>query len=483
MAEDVTDMTVSLEFNGTQVATNPSRYNASVNTGSVVSVTFSDGARIAITNFDDKEAQDPVYGVPAASSGVEIANLYMYGMNMLDSGATFRVYDYSSGSLGTLLYTFSSDWDSDATIQFRYDTSGKTISILTSSDAHYPATDGSITGFSGSQVMSGPVCFLRGTRILTDRGEIAVEALRAGDRVATRFGGLQAVKWIGTQCFEGRFAGRGGTPVCIKAGAIGPNRPHSDLWVSPGHAVLVGELLVHAGALVNGATITQPPCAGEIAYFHLELAAHDCVLAEGMWAESYFEDHNRDDFHNAASFHAAFPGQAARREATCLPIVTADDPRVPAMRAALVPPAVAEPQAADADIHFVIDGRRVEAASHGNAAWQVQVPAGASELRLRSLATRPSVAGGSGDDWALGVLLWSIEAAGEDETRIIPVDHPGLGVGLHAVERRDGQTWRWTDGDAAIPVGLLGVTAAPVSVTVRGYHPKLDRGAAVRDAA
>jgi hypothetical protein len=64
------------------------------------------------------------------------------------------------------------------------------------------------------------------------------------------------------------------------------------------------------------------------------------VLANGAWAESYFEDHNRDSFHNAAEFHALHPGQVPERQQTCLPVITADHPGIAALRRMLTPAAL-----------------------------------------------------------------------------------------------------------------------------------------------
>jgi hypothetical protein len=185
------------------------------------------------------------------------------------------------------------------------------------------------------QLEAQATCFLRGTLILTARGEVKVEALRAGDLVATRFGGLRPIRWIGTQRFEGRLAGKEHQPIRLAAGSLGNGMPSCDLFVSPGHAVLVSEVLAHAGALVNGETITQVRLREVIKYFHLDLGPHDCVLANGAWAESYFEDRNRDSFHNAGEFHARFPGHEAVRQATCLPIVTAGHPGIGGVRAGM----------------------------------------------------------------------------------------------------------------------------------------------------
>jgi hypothetical protein len=189
---------------------------------------------------------------------------------------------------------------------------------------NFSRTAGSTVSFTAGDFTT---CFLRGTLILTSRAEVPVEKLRAGDLVATKFGGLRPIRWIGTQRFHPRFAGKTSTPIRFAPGSLGQGIPSTTLFVSPGHALLVGEVLAHAGALVNGTTITQPAFQGDsIDYFHLDLGPHDCVLANSAWAESYFEDQNRDSFHNAADFHARFPGHEPERQATCLPIVTAEHP-------------------------------------------------------------------------------------------------------------------------------------------------------------
>ena len=209
-----------------------------------------------------------------------------------------------------------------------------------------PYSNGDSVSFTAGTLA---VCFLHGTLILTSRGEVPVETLKAGDLVVTRFGGLRPVRWVGTQRFEGRLAGKGHQPIRFGRGSLGDGIPSCDLLVSPGHAMLIQDgqgrdLLAHAGALVNGSTITQEQVRGEIEYFHIDLGPHDCVLANGAWAESYFEDRNRDSFHNAAEYHARFPGHVAERQASCLPIITAGHPGLGGVRRSLAP--VAERRAA-----------------------------------------------------------------------------------------------------------------------------------------
>ncbi len=151
------------------------------------------------------------------------------------------------------------------------------------------------------------MCYLRGTRILTPLGEVAVEALRIGDRVVTRFGGTRAIQWIGRQVFAAHSVAE--FPVHIRAGALGEQMPARDLWVSPGHSMLIEGRLILAKLLVNGVTITQGPVMGAvIEYFNLDLGEHDCVIAEGTWSETFADAPGlRGQFHNAESYEALYP--------------------------------------------------------------------------------------------------------------------------------------------------------------------------------
>ncbi len=154
------------------------------------------------------------------------------------------------------------------------------------------------------------VCYLRGTRIVTHEGERAIETLRPGDFVAAHSGGFRPVKWVGLQSFGARFVARNRDrlPVKIEASALGHHLPERDLYVSPGHSLLLDGQLVLARDLVNGITITQPMREADTHYYLLELDTHDCVIAEGVWAETYADAPGlRNQFHNVAEFHERFP--------------------------------------------------------------------------------------------------------------------------------------------------------------------------------
>jgi len=145
---------------------------------------------------------------------------------------------------------------------------------------------------------------------MTPAGEVAVEDLQIGDTLITRFNGYRRIKWIGRQSFGRQFVRNNyeQIPVRIAAGALGPNVPKRDLFVSPGHSMLVDGKLLLAKNLVNGLTITQNLVPEEIHYYQPEFETHDCVLAEGAWSESYADTPGfRQSFHNVAEFYALYP--------------------------------------------------------------------------------------------------------------------------------------------------------------------------------
>ncbi len=170
-----------------------------------------------------------------------------------------------------------------------------------------------------------PVCFSSGTNILTQSGDVPVEQLAVGDRVVTTTGEVRPIRWIGHRYLNGHgcVLPHDQQPVRIRAGAFGPGLPARDLRLSPGHPVLVGADADGAGGhlvpimcLINGTSISREPVSS-VTYWHVELDAHDILLAEGLSAESYLDWGDRP-FFTEGSDHAlhnpdfVVPGLAAR---------------------------------------------------------------------------------------------------------------------------------------------------------------------------
>ena len=168
---------------------------------------------------------------------------------------------------------------------------------------------GGYFGFDDVSVVNPAACFCRGTLILTDRGQVAVEVLAIGDRVITLGGSPQPVRWIGRRSYRGRsLAGRSHLyPVVIREGALGDGLPCRDLRVSPLHAMFLDGVLVPAWALVNGSTIAAERTCSRVDYFHVELAQHDVIFAEGSPTESFVDDDSRWLFDNAREYATLYP--------------------------------------------------------------------------------------------------------------------------------------------------------------------------------
>ena len=166
--------------------------------------------------------------------------------------------------------------------------------------------------FSGDDSVSVVLleCFLTGTHILTDKGEVAVENLEIGDNVVTAEGKLEPVKWIGYQTVAPHQVKNPlrGYPILIKEGALGNNLPQRDLYVSPDHAMYFEGVLINAGALVNGTSIVKTEPQEAFTYYHVELENHALLLAEGASAESYLpQNEDRLAYENGAEYEELYP--------------------------------------------------------------------------------------------------------------------------------------------------------------------------------
>jgi autotransporter passenger strand-loop-strand repeat protein len=176
--------------------------------------------------------------------------------------------------------------------------------------------------FSGmaAQVTENP-CYCAGTLIATDRGDVPVEKLAIGDHVLTLSGEPRPIKWIGRRSYRRPFIADNVMPIRINAGALRENVPLRDLYVSPEHALYIDAVLVPSQHLVNGVSIERCTQVESVDYFHIELASHDVIFAEGTPAETFVDCDSRLMFHNAAEFAALYPGDTSPGWAFCAPRV------------------------------------------------------------------------------------------------------------------------------------------------------------------
>lgn len=145
--------------------------------------------------------------------------------------------------------------------------------------------------FVGLSEERPPICFLRGTRILTDQGYVPIQELQAGDLVMTADKGLQPLVWTGCRSYH---AAGNCAPIRIRKGTLGNSR---DLFLSQQHKVLLSgwkaemlfgapEVLVAARHLLDDQNVRIDNSHDYVWYHHILLAEHEVVWAEGTCVES-----------------------------------------------------------------------------------------------------------------------------------------------------------------------------------------------------
>ena len=211
-------------------------------------------------------------------------------------------------------------------------------------------------GAGGTEIFVSDVCFCRGTLILTDEGEVAVEALAVGDRVRTLSGESKPIVWIGFGRDLVTRANRLARPIVVRRGALADDVPRRDLYLTHGHALYLEGVLIPVEHLVNHRSILWDDTARVVEYYHIELADHDVVLAEGAPAESYYDASNRAQFLNTRE-----GSEAGAKKPTYAPVLNGGDV-VDNAWARLCERAGGQIECDttdDPDLHLVVDGERL----------------------------------------------------------------------------------------------------------------------------
>ncbi|GAA5266632.1 hypothetical protein ACOSOMT5_P3061 [Acidiphilium sp. MT5] len=305
---------------------------------------------------------------------------------------------------------------------------------------------------ANTTISLNPPCFAQGTRILTTRGEIPVEQLRANDHAILHTGGTAPIQWIGHRSLSLLRHPNPAqvNPIRIRAGALDNDVPSRDLFLSPDHALYLNGALIPAKSLLNGSTIRQES-RRTITYYHIELPHHAVLYAEGTPAESYLETGNRSAFENggggAITLHPDF-AQTLREQTSCSPFAESG-PIVEQTRTQIL--------------------ARTHQPLTNDPALTLQ-PNQDGSVTIHSRRAIPGYfSPDPRDQRTLGVKILSLHAG----SREINLDHPLLTEGWHTPEP-DG---RWTNGSGLIPAALAqhGPITIKLAATTQYPKPQLTR--------
>jgi len=293
-------------------------------------------------------------------------------------------------------------------------------------------------------------CFAVGTLIATSQGERPVESLREGDLVLTADGRSRPVLWIGNgRVMVTRARRTAATPVIVRKGALADNVPHHDLRITKGHSLFIDGALIPVEFLVNHRSIHWDDRAQEVAIYHVELATHDVIVANGAPAESYRDDGNRWLFRNASS------GWDLPPQEPCAPVLTGG-PSVDAIWQRLLDragPRPGFPLTSNPDLYLSVDGQRFDAWRIVDGRYVFRLIVCPGEVRIISRASAPDELGLARDPRLLGIAIRSITVVAGSRRRIIEASDVALRDGFHAYEPDQGI--RWTNGNALLPAHML----------------------------
>jgi len=405
-------------------------------TGAIDEITFTDpsgGSYDLVLTVSGSDGTGTITGITGTADGAAITGLSTdFGADNAVQSTTGMQFDGNGLSFNTAGDTYN---------LFEYnDGSGNGLWLEDLNDAFQQGD------IQNETFTVSPLCFLRGTRVLTPSGEVAVEDLKIGSQVITLSGEAADIRWIGKGkilCPPGRRSAA--TPVILRRHALAENVPSRDLRVTKGHALYVDGVLIPAEFLVNHRSILWDDAAREVEFFHIELPSHNVILAEGAPAETYRDEGNRWMFANAN------PAWNQPDIAPYAPVLTGG-PAVDAAWRRLLERSgrrLHVPTTTDADLHLLVNGIRINGTSMADGWMAFPLPAGAETIIVASRSGAQDALGLCRDPRRLGVALTRIVLWHGGIPTVIDADDPALVQGFHKYEADEGSIW--TNGHAVIP--------------------------------
>jgi len=245
-----------------------------------------------------------------------------------------------------------------------------------------------------------------------------------------------------------------------------------------GHSLYIDDVLIPAEFLVNHRSIQRDDHAQEVQIYHIELATHDVLVANGAPAESYRDDGNGWLFQNANS------GWDQPPKPHCAPILTGG-PIVDAVWRRLVEragPRPGLPVTDDSDVHLLVDGYRVDATSRHGEAYIFPLSTRPLSVRLMSRSGTPAELGLVRDARELGVAVRRIALSQATRFRVMEAADARPAEGFHDHEADN--DFRWTNGAAVVPEELFVNFKGPMQLVLHISHTTqyIDHGTAVMAA-
>jgi hypothetical protein len=213
------------------------------------------------------------------------ANSFIDGMNNAPPGA-WRMMVWRGPGLGTsdrerfaFDNTSAMGFDGSPSEEHLWQNSSNTLFNRTLRDLTGPV----VAGF-GSGGGSSDICFLEGTPVVTDQGEMAIESITAQNTI----NGKEVVGITKTQNED--------YMILFKKDALGENVPSQDTYVTKDHGIFLGGMMIRARKLVDSVNVISWN-VGRCNIYNVLLKTHEKMVVNNMEVESLDPDHPKAKYY------------------------------------------------------------------------------------------------------------------------------------------------------------------------------------------